>query len=110
MVMEYTAEMVTRAKGDFRYFCKTFLKIKPKKELQGEVSTSPLISFVWNEAQEIVWDVMLDMMKNNEPIYLVICKARQFGVSTFFMAWAFWNMWRRMYTNVALAASIRATA
>jgi hypothetical protein len=108
---DITAEMVTRAKSDFRYFCKTFLKIKPKKEIQGpDAGLEPLIPFVWNEAQELVWDVMLDMMKNNEPIYLVICKARQFGISTFFMAWTFWNLWRRKYTNAGLAASMRGTA
>jgi hypothetical protein len=109
--LNITPEVVERARSDFKFFCRTFLKIKPKKEAtaKGVVVKTPLVSFIWNEAQEIVWSIMREQIEDGLPIKLVICKARQFGISTFFMAWVFWNMWRRQHTTAGLAAGIKST-
>jgi hypothetical protein len=98
-----------RALRDFRFFCRRFLKIKPKRDDDDKLinpelkKLGPLIPFVWNEAQEIVWGVMCEMMRAGIPIKLVICKARQFGISTLFCAWIFWQMWRQLHTRAMIA-------
>lgn len=97
--------MRDRARTDFRYFCTTFLKIKPKSDItDGSNAGLPLIPFVFNEAQEIVWAVMQDMIRAGLPVQLVILKARQFGISTFFCAWLFWQMWRQTQYSCLIAA------
>lgn len=95
-----------RMRRDFPFFC-TYLKIKPKKDLAS--SNAPLIDFKFNQAQRIVWEVMKQMIRDGVPIRLVICKARQFGISTLFCAWIFWNMWRATNVKCAIAAHKKLT-
>ncbi|MFI5239472.1 MAG: hypothetical protein ACHQQP_06645 [Gemmatimonadales bacterium] len=52
---------------------------------------------------------MAEQIAAGLPIELVILKARQFGISTFFCAWIFWQMWRKMYTKAAIVAFRRDT-
>lgn len=98
--------MRDKMRRDFPYFC-TFLKIKPKKDLSS--TNAPLISFEFNQAQRIVWEVMKQMMRDGIPIRIVICKARQFGISTLFCAWIFWNMWRATNVKCAISAHKKLT-
>jgi len=99
-----------RALRDFPFFCRNFLRIRPKKDVtpKGE-RLDPLVPFVWNQAQKIAWGRMLHALRMGWPIRLVICKARQFGISTLIAAWLFWNMWRSMYQRCLLSANMRPT-
>jgi hypothetical protein len=100
------AEML-RLRKDFRYFCESQLKINPKiKELvAGETTQSgPLIPFRWNKAQNRVWNIMLAKLEQRRPIKLVVLKARQVGISTFFCAYIFWRMWRQQHYRAGIVA------
>jgi hypothetical protein len=99
------------ARRDFRFFCKAFLKIKPKDPdlLTKEEQIGALMPFVWNDVQEAIWQKMCELIRAGLPIELVILKARQFGVSTFFCAWIFWHMWRSMYAKCAIVAARKDT-
>lgn len=107
----FSAEERQRLRADFPYFSQTLLKINPKiKELivaRGEGDEpirGPLIPFRWNKAQRIVWKVMLGMIERGVPIKIVILKARQVGISTFFCAYIFWQMWRQQHYRSATVA------
>lgn len=96
------AQKLALLRSDFKYFCETLLKINPKiKELvnksgDGEVKNlGPLIPFVWNKAQCHVWEIMAEKIRRKQPLELVVLKARQVGISTFFCAYIFWQMWRQ---------------
>lgn len=102
-----TPAEIARARSDFRYFCKTFLKIKPKRDDGG--LGGGLVPFIWNTAQEIVWALMQLFIAQGVPIQLVICKARQVGISTLFMAWTFWRMWRGLNINCGLSSAEKPT-
>ena len=76
---------------DFRFFCSK-LRIRIKSDIKrgaGVEEQGALGPFAWNNAQRIVWAYMVRQMKLGLPIRLVILKARQFGISTFFCAWLF---------------------
>lgn len=104
------ALIVDRNRGltDFPFFCRRFLKIRPKK-LGAAAVKGKLVPFVFNEAQVIVWNRMCELMRAHMPIRLVILKARQFGISTLFCAWLFWRMWRSMYVHTLLSAQLKPT-
>lgn len=93
------AERNLRLRSDFEYFCVELLKINPKvKELVTSGSgkgTGVLIPFVWNKAQRKTWKLMQELIAQGLPIKLVVLKARQVGISTFFCAYLFWMMWRQ---------------
>ncbi len=101
-----------RLRSDFEYFCVKMLKINPKiKELVrardgGDLTASPgaLIPFRWNMAQRHVWNTVSAQIERQLPVKLVILKARQVGISTFFCAYLFWQMWRQMNYRAAVVA------
>lgn len=94
---------VDRALIDFPYFCQRCLQIQLKSDLAGE-ERALIGPFIWNEAQWIIWGVMCDLIERGLPVRLVILKARQFGISTFFCAWLFWWAWRSHDTHCAIVA------
>lgn len=98
-------EWRNRARADFRFFCK-HMQIKPKKDLFNEETSefSTLIPFEFNEVQELIWKQMQECIAQRRPMEFVICKARQFGVSTFFCAFLYWNMWRSTHRRCAIVA------
>jgi hypothetical protein len=110
--LTFSNEERARLRSDFPYFCERLLKINPKvKELvqaraegDNETPRGPLIPFVWNEAQREVWRVMLEMIARGVSVKLVILKARQVGISTFFCAYIFWLMWRQLHTRAGIVA------
>jgi len=99
--MQFSAEEkrkqeLTRLRSDFKYFCEKLLKINPKiKELNSNQTAGPLIPFIWNKAQCHVWAIMAGLIMKKQPVKLVVLKARQVGISTFFCAYLFWQMWRQ---------------
>jgi len=95
-----------RAITDFRFFCSSFLKIKPKppeNEDDDDDDLPALIPFVFNPAQEIVYGIMQRQLREIGRVELTVLKARQFGLSTFFIAWAFWKIFRQAETSAGIA-------
>ena len=90
---------------DFRFFCRA-MQIRIKDERDGSETDGQLGPFVWRPAQEVVWAWMCEQMRKGMPIDLVILKARQFGISTFFCAWLFWWMWRK--SGIRCMAAVQA--
>jgi len=93
----------------FPFFCRR-MKIRIKSDIAMEGETEGRLGdFVWNEAQWIIWFWMCQQMEQGVPIRLIILKARQFGVSTFFCAWLFWWMWRKTQIRCLIATQNKGT-
>ena len=93
-----------RALVSFEFFCASF-SIRIKDERDGSETDGQLGPFIWRPAQRVVWAWMCMQMAKGMPIDLVILKARQFGISTFFCAWLFWHMWRK--TNIRCMVAVQ---
>lgn len=98
-------EWLDRAREDFPFFCR-YLNIRVKDERDEGGTTGP---FLWRPAQWIVWYWMCKQMAAGQPVYLVILKARQFGISTFFCAYLFWQMWRTMHVRTMISVKSKGT-
>src|ERR1700686_3331673 len=109
-ILNPTEADVQKAKSDFPFFCGSFLMIKPKQELivNGK-SLGPIIRFNFNPPQQAVWNLMVEMIQEGKGIKIVILKARQFGISTFFCAFLFWLMWRLSYVKTGIASHKKGT-
>jgi len=95
-----------RLRSDFEFFCVQMLKINPKSKelvLEGR-QKGVLIPFVWNKAQRRTWKLMQELIAKKIPIKFVILKARQVGMSTFFCAYIFWQMWRQTNYRAGVVA------
>lgn len=106
---EREAAWLHRARRDFRFFSRS-LKIRIKDERDGSGADGLTGPFIWRPAQEIVWAWMCQQIEDGVPVYLVILKARQFGISTFFCAWLFWQMWRTMSVRTMVAVANKGTS
>jgi hypothetical protein len=107
-LLTYSAEERELFRTDFERFCTSLLYINPKiKELLHDGDQSArggLIPFRWNISQRKVWKIMCRMIERGMPLRLVVLKARQVGISTFFCAFIFWLMWRQMHMRAAIVA------
>lgn len=83
-----SSELVQICRQDFPTFCGVMLKVKPK-------GGGYVVPFVFKNAQWIVWRVMLQMIRQELGVFLVVLKFRQAGISTFVCAWIFWQCWRQ---------------
>jgi hypothetical protein len=64
-----------RAREDFPFFCGSFLKIKPKKDIiTNGKSLGPLIPFNFNPPQQAVWNLMKEMIREGTGIKLIVLK------------------------------------
>jgi hypothetical protein len=109
-ILNPTEADIQKAKGNFPFFCGSFLMIKPKQDIiVGGKSVGPLIPFNFNPPQQAVWNLMVEMINEGKGIKLVILKARQFGISTFFCAFLFWLMWRLTYVKTGIASHKKGT-
>lgn len=98
-----------RLTHDFVFFCRHALKIRPKQEILVGGVQAPLVPFELNPPQQYVLRVMFSMIAQGIPVRIVILKARQFGISTLFLAWIFWHMWRRRQVRCIAAAAVKGT-
>jgi len=73
-----------KAKSDFEWFCKTFVRIKPKR--------GGIVPLIFNDAQRIIWDSFQKQMNLQGYIRAVIVKGRQQGCSTFIQAYLCWRV------------------
>jgi hypothetical protein len=109
--MIYTKQELFKLRTNFEYFCNTILKIKPKKEVASKNDTvGGLSPFIFNPAQQITWMVMQEQLMTGKGINIIVLKSRQMGLSTLFVAWDFWNMWRRDLTTCGLIAHKKGTS
>jgi len=107
---KFTEQEIQTLRADFELFCEIILRIKLKKEVTREQGKGGLAPFKFNKAQKIVWSAMKKQLKSGQGIHLIVLKSRQMGMSTLFVAWAFWNMWRRGLTNCTLISHKKDTA
>lgn len=97
------SELFALLRADFPTFCALMLKVRPK----GGGRLSP---FTFNQVQLRIWAEMVRLMQARKPLFLVILKFRQAGMSTFWDAWIFWQMWRQRDVQAMIVAHQIATA
>lgn len=81
--MDWNALCRLRFLHDFEYWAFTCVQIKEK-------GGSHLVPFILNSAQRKVLRVLEKMRLGNEPMRIIILKARQWGCSTFVTAYMAW--------------------
>lgn len=72
-----------KAREDFAWFCKTFVKIKNK---QGKV-----VPLVLNDAQHVIVDAIRELEDAGKPVRIIGLKGRQQGYSTVVQAYHLWK-------------------
>ena len=80
------AELVDLLQRDFPSFCALLYTVVPK--------AGTACPFLFNRSQRMTWNQMDEMIKAHRPLFLIILKARQHGISTYLSAWTFWNCWK----------------
>ena len=96
-------DLVNLFRTDFPSFCALLLKVRPK----GGGFTAP---FLFNQIQRRLWREMVKCVENGEPLWFVLLKFRQAGMSTFWCAWLFWQMWRQRDIQTMVVAHQLPTA
>ena len=70
---------------DYRLFAKEQIKIRPKDVTRG------LISFEFNEPQELIHEAIEEQRKRTGKVRALVLKARQQGISTYCTGRVFWK-------------------
>jgi hypothetical protein len=82
-------ELVAICESDFPTWSALLAKVAPK----GGGEPHP---FIFNTPQRVVWENgICYCLENDLPLWLIILKARQFGVTTFVALWQYWQEWRK---------------
>ena len=71
-----------RCRKDFEFFCAKEIKIRTKR---GEIA-----SFIWNKPQKRLAKEILSRWYKNEPVRIIVLKARQWGCTTLVAAFVTW--------------------
>jgi hypothetical protein len=79
--------LVAICRADFPTYCALLLRILNRLTQE----TAP---FIWNEGQTIIWNRMVVRQQRGEPLFFVVLKARQQGITTFNAAWHHWHLWK----------------
>lgn len=95
--------LLAHLQEDFPSFCALLLKVKPK----GGGYTVP---FLFNQVQRRMWAEMCIDLLAGRPLWYVLLKFRQAGMSTFWDAWLFWQMWRQGDIQAMVIAHQTSTA
>ena len=82
------AELLAICESDFPTWCALLAKVVPK----GGGGTGP---FIFNNAQRFLWNKFYQRLIAHLPLFFVILKARQLGITTFMAAWEYWHLWRQ---------------
>lgn len=88
---------------DFPSFCGLALKVRPK----GGGYVVPLL---FNQVQRRIWTEICKLVAEGRPLWFVMLKFRQAGMSTFWCAWIFWQIWRQNDTRSMVIAHQLPTA
>ena len=78
-----TEAKIARLKTDFPYFCEHQLRIRTK---DGHIAP-----FVLNVAQITLWTVIERQLRERGLVRVIVLKARQLGISTFSVAFIYWQ-------------------
>src|ERR1017187_2686693 len=81
---------------DFPSFCALMFRIAPRG--QGEKP------FLFNRPQRMLYNQMALMLQESRPLFIIILKARQLGMSTICAAWVFWHCWKKQHTRCLTVA------
>ena len=79
--------LIAICEEDFPTFCAVLLKVYNK-------TVARMHPFIYNLAQQYVWNIFAQRLRDGEPWFFVFLKARQFGVSTFVLGMHFWHTFR----------------
>lgn len=88
--MEAKKKEIQQTKADFYKYCEKNLKIV---NVHNE-----LVPLVPNQEQRILIDYVIECLKNQQPIRVIILKARKIGFSTIIEALMYW--WTATHRNV----------
>lgn len=91
------APLLTILREDFPSFCALLLKVRPK----GGGYITP---FLFNQVQRRIWREMCKRILAGEPLWFIFLKFRQAGMSTFWCAWLFWQIWRQNDVQTLIVA------
>ena len=100
---EHLTDLMKHMREDFPSFCALLLKVRPKG---GGV----IVPFLFNQIQRRIYREMVKRVNKGEPLWFVILKFRQAGMSTFWCAWIFWQMWRQRDIQTMVVAHQLQTA
>lgn len=93
---EARARGFRKARADFTWFCRTFLKIKNKDGVVVPLEVNP--------AQQIIVDAALTAEAEGKPVRIIGLKGRQQGFSTIVQAWLAWKVFLRKGQNALVIA------
>ena len=86
-------ELVTICERDFPTWAALMAKVASKDNV-GEPRP-----FIFNTPQRVIWNAVVHCLEHDLPLWLIILKARQFGVTTFIALWQYWQEWRKSNTH-----------
>jgi hypothetical protein len=82
-------ELVSICEADFPTWSALLAKVAPK----GGGEPHP---FIFNSPQRVLWRTGICYCLDNDlPLWLIVLKARQFGITTFVALWQYWQVWRK---------------
>lgn len=80
-------ELLDLIRRDYPTFAALVQKIWAKK-------VGRLVPLIFNRTQRLAWDRFAYRMQHGLPLFFVILKARQLGMSTLINGWIHWQVWR----------------
>lgn len=92
-------ELVRICESDFPTFSALLLKVVPK----GGGRVSP---FIFNNAQRYLWNRIGGRMAKGQPLFFVVLKARQLGITTFMACWQYWHLWRQSHVQTLMLGHV----
>jgi Terminase RNaseH-like domain len=96
-------DITTFLREDFPTFCALIVKIRPK-------GGGYVVPFLFNQVQRRIWREICKMLDEGRPLWFVMLKFRQAGMSTFWCSWLFWQMWRQRDIQTMIVAHQLPTA
>ena len=82
-------ELVSICESDFPTWSALLAMVAPK----GGGTPHP---FIFNSPQRVLWENgICYCLENDLPLWLIVLKARQFGITTFVALWQYWQGWRK---------------
>lgn len=93
------AELVTICESDFPTFCALLAKVVGK----GGGGPQP---YTFNNAQRFLWNRFYYRMVHKQPLFFVVLKSRQLGITTFMSAWQYWQIWRQSHIQTLMLGHV----
>jgi hypothetical protein len=82
-------ELVAICESDFPTWSALLATVAPK----GGGEPTP---FIFNSPQRVLWtNGICYCLENDLPLWVIVLKARQFGITTFVALWQYWQAWRK---------------